>query len=44
MLSPLVPGKIDVVLEFISQEKKFMNITRQIRVTGEKPKVFYFLY
>ncbi len=39
MLSPLVAGKIDVVLELISDEKKFLNITRRIRVGGEKPQV-----
>lgn len=39
MLSPLMQGKLDVVLEFISEEKKYSNITRQIRITGENPKV-----
>lgn len=39
MLSPLMQGKLDVVLEFISEEKKYSNIIRQIRITGENPKV-----
>lgn len=39
MLSPLMQGKLDVILEFINEEKKYLNITRQIRIIGENPKV-----